>query len=217
MRVTSQPLIAAYIVGRAADNAGALSAGLAWPRSIDPYLPRSAMPWAMGLCRAHAARSGASMRGAADGVCVLQSGGRGGRRKDEGALPRGGCGGRGGAFMRRVDGGTHHQVARGVRVGAPGCVAIDCKGERTGDGDSDGKGTVRSATWCRLCRMCPGTMAGPSQPSTSYEPTPHHASPSGHAAAYKAVRAGREREKGGNQVKCGGRRPAEVSALTCGL
>ena len=124
MRVTSQPLIAAYIVGRAADNAGALSAGLAWPRSIDPYLPRSAMPWAMGLCRAHAARSGASMRGAADGVCVLRSGGRGGRRKDEGALPRGGRGGRGGAFMRRVDGGTHHQVARGVRVGAPGCVAI---------------------------------------------------------------------------------------------
>jgi hypothetical protein len=91
----------------------------------------------------------------------------------------------------------------------------NCKGERTGNGDGDG--TVRSATGCRLCRMCPGTMAGPSQPSTSYEPTPHHASPSGHAAAYKAVRAGREREKGGNQVKCGGRRPAEVSALTCGL
>ena len=44
MRVTSQPLIAAYIVGRAADNAGGLSEGLAWPRSIDPYLPRSAMP-----------------------------------------------------------------------------------------------------------------------------------------------------------------------------
>jgi hypothetical protein len=32
--------------------------------------------------------------------------------------------------MRRVDGGTHHQVARGVRVGAPGCVAVQGRADR---------------------------------------------------------------------------------------